>query len=80
VIKIKTIKRNQMMNSERTRLSSKMLMIGQLNKRVPRTNKNIQTSLLIRMLPLSLRNPRTAGEPEPGKPGPEAPEGVNIRH
>jgi hypothetical protein len=48
MIKIQTIKRSQMTNSEETRLSPKMLMIGQLKKRAPRTNINIQTSLLMR--------------------------------
>ena len=47
VIKIQTINTSQMTNSEETRLSPKMLMIGQLKKRAPRTNKNIQTSLLM---------------------------------
>jgi hypothetical protein len=47
VIKIQTIKTSQITNSEETRLSPKMLMIGQLKKRAPRTNKNIQTSLLM---------------------------------
>ena len=39
-----------MTKSEETRLFSKMLMIGQLKKRVQRTNKNIQTSLLMGIL------------------------------
>lgn len=41
------MKTSQMMNSEIARLSLNMLMIGQLKKRTPRTNKNIQTSLLM---------------------------------
>jgi hypothetical protein len=53
VIKIQTINTSQMMNSEETRLFSKILMIGQLKKRAPRTNKNIQTSLLMG-IPLSI--------------------------
>jgi hypothetical protein len=61
-IKIQTIKTSQMTNSEMTRLSPKMLMIGQLKKRAPRTNKNIQTSLLIgsRFRYPSRRGPRRA--------------------
>jgi hypothetical protein len=38
---------SQMMNSEKTRLFPKILMIGQLKKRAPGMNKNIQTSLLM---------------------------------
>jgi hypothetical protein len=59
VIKIQTIKRSQITNSEETRLFSKMLMIGQLKKRTPRTNKNIQTSLLMG-IPLSVSFPPRA--------------------
>jgi hypothetical protein len=66
------------MNSERTRLSSKMLMIGQLKKRTPRTNKNIQTSLLIsdpafdinpRTGPLPPKNENHHAAPWPGRVG-----------
>jgi hypothetical protein len=69
VIKMQTIKRSQMMNSEMTRLFSKMLMIGQLKKSAPRTNINIQTSLLMGISPdrrpLSLGTPAAAAQSPP---------------